>query len=211
MAIKIITKTTEDKLTSESHWWGFPDLPEGVDFPVIPDQADDIDNQGEDLLTFICQIKLEDIAPYDHENLLPHQGMLYFFAALDYSLGNMEANSNPIGFWPESSYKIIYTPDITKLHTHKVVWEDGTNACLPAESMCFENVEDSECNHKLLGVPFFDEVREENPGCISLLQLDEDDRWRLRFYDCGMLNFLISKEDLASCRFDKVRLYLHCL
>lgn len=211
MAIKIITKTTEDKLTSESHWWGFPDLPEGIDFPIMPAQADEKDDEGEDLLTFICQIKLEDIAPYDRENLLPHWGMLYFFAELDYFLGNMEANSNHIGFWSESSYKVIYTPETTRLYTHKVVWKDGTDACLPAESMSFENVKDCEYNHKLLGIPFFDEVREENPGYISLLQIDEDERWGLRFYDCGMLNFLISKEDLGAKRFDKVRLYFHSL
>ena len=34
-------------------------------------------------LTFICQIDCEDIAPFDKEGLLPHEGMLYFFAAID--------------------------------------------------------------------------------------------------------------------------------
>ena len=66
-------------------------------------------------------------------------------------------------------------------------------------------------NHKLLGMPFFGEVRDEAPNYLSLLQIDEDERWGLRFYDCGMLNFLISKEDLAAKRFDKVKLYFHSL
>lgn len=75
MAIKIITKATKDSLTAKSHWWGFPDLPEGIDFPTMHQQAY---NKETDLLTFICQIKLEDIIPYNSESQLPHQGMLYF-------------------------------------------------------------------------------------------------------------------------------------
>lgn len=60
-------------------------------------------------------------------------------------------------------------------------------------------------------MPFFEEVHEAAPKYISLLQIDEDERWNLRFYDCGMLNFLIRKEDLAARRFDAVRLYFHCM
>lgn len=143
MAIKISTKTTADTLISKSHWWGFPDLPDGMDFPTMSSNAGERcnENEGEDLLTFICQIKLEDIAPFDSANLLPHQGMLYFFASLNYFLGDLEAFVECIGFWPESSYKVIYVPAADGLHTHKVVWSDGTDACLPAESMCFEKTE----------------------------------------------------------------------
>lgn len=213
MAIKISTKTTADTLISKSHWWGFPDLPDGMDFPTMSSNAGERcdENEGEDLLTFICQIKLEDIAPFDSANLLPHQGMLYFFASLNYFLGDLEAFVECIGFWPESSYKVIYVPAADGLHTHKVVWLDGTDACLPAESMCFEKTGEYDDNHKLLGMPFFEEVRDEAPNYLSLLQIDEDERWGLRFYDCGMLNFLISKEDLAAKRFDKVKLYFHSL
>lgn len=211
MAIRISTKTAEGALTSKSHWWGFPDLPEGIDFPAMPDDANKDNGGGEDWLTFICQIRLEDIAPYDCENQLPHQGMLYFFASLDYFLGDLEAYNGHIGFWPENTYKVIYSPKTNGLHTHKVVWEDGTDACLPAEAVSFEKTGVCDDNHKFLGLPFFEEVREEAPGYISLLQIDEDDRWGLRFYDCGMLNFLISQEDLAARRFDRVRVCLHCM
>lgn len=211
MAIKISTETTDAALASKSHWWGFPDLPDGVDFPARNAAQADDDDEGEDLLTFICQIRLEDIAAYDPENLLPHRGMLYFFAALDYFLGDLDAESGHIGFWDEDLYKVIYVPDAEELHTHRVVWDDGTEACLKGESMRFVNVADNDSGHKLLGIPFFEEVREEAPGYVSLLQVDEDERWGLRFYDCGMLNFLISKKDLKERRFDKVRLYFHSL
>ena len=84
MPIKIISSQTEEDLKFKSHWWGFPDLPDGVDFPLLPEEEDDsYEGEGELLLTFICQIKLDEIARYDKENLLPHEGMLYFFADLD--------------------------------------------------------------------------------------------------------------------------------
>ena len=48
----------------------------------------------------------------------------------------------------------------------------------------------------LLGQALQDEVREQHPGKISLLQIDEDDRWGLRFYDCGMYYFMMKPEDI---------------
>lgn len=86
-----------------------------------------------------------------------------------------------------------------------------TPACLPAEYIGYDETDEEDYGHKLLGVPFFDEVRDEAPGYVSLLQIDEDDRWNLRFYDCGMMNFLMSREDLAARRFDNVKLYVHCM
>ena len=44
---------------------------------------------------------------------------------------------------------------------------------------------------------------------LSLLQIDEDDAWGLRFFDSGMLNFMISPGDLAARRFTAVRAWLH--
>ena len=61
----------------------------------------------------------------------------------------------------------------------------------------------------LLGEPYLEEVREAMPGLVPLLQIDENDDWGLRFFDCGMLTFMISPEDLAARRFDRVRAYLY--
>lgn len=209
MAIKIITKQTGESLKAKSHWWGFPDLPSGIGFPLLAGGV--CDDEGEDLMTFICQIRLAEIAESDTENLLPHEGMLYFFADLDYFLGDLEAPCEGLGFWREGTYKVIYSSDIELLHTHIVVDENGNDACLPAEAIGYGEADDEGYGHKLSGAPFFDEVRDEAPGYVSLLQIDEDDRWNLRFYDCGMMNFLISREDLAARRFDKVKLYVHCM
>ena len=76
-SIKICLEKADEDLFMKSKWWGNPDLPEGFDVP--------------DDLTFICQVRCDEIANYDEENLLPHKGMLYFFAAIDYYFGNFDS------------------------------------------------------------------------------------------------------------------------
>ena len=205
--IKITTQKTDADLFGQSKWWGFPDMPDYLDYPEIPvnDEGDEYD----DPLTFICQIRCDELAPYDVENLLPHEGMLYFFAALDYFLGNFDAISNPgMGSWDAPYFKVLYAPSCKDLHTHRIVCEDGSPFGLPAESIAFSYDSEPEYNTRLLGEPYIDEVREDMPGLISLLQIDENDDWNLRFYDCGMVNFLISKEDLLNRRWQNTKCYL---
>lgn len=71
----------------------------------------------------------------------------------------------------------------------------------------FENCKDDADGHKLLGRPFFDEV----PSGTSLLQIDEDDDWGLRFFDSGMINFIMDSNSLAHKDFSKTELYFHTL
>jgi len=206
--IRLSFKNTADDLFGKSKWWGFPDMPEDLDYPEVP-----VNEDGEaydEPLTFICQIRCEDIGPYDPEGLLPHSGMLYFFGAMDYFLGNYDALLSPgLGEWSSRYFKVLYAPSCEGLHTHSIVYDDGTPACLPAREILFNA--DTESESRLLGEPFFEEVRGEMPGLLSLLQVDEDDDSDLRFFDCGMLNFLISPEDLQARRFSRVRCYLHSL
>ena len=204
-AIKIETSPTEKDLTNKSHMWGFPDLPLGVTFPCYKES----DDEYEDTLTFICQIRMEDISAYDTDNLLPKTGMLYFFGMLDYFLEESDDSPEGLGYWSENSFKVIYAPDCSDLHTHKVFYEGGVPACLPAEEMIFSEAGERDHGLKLLGKPFFEEVPQR--GYVNLLQVDEEDRWHLRFYDMGMINFLIKKADLKAMNFDNTKLYMHCL
>ena len=49
MAIKINIIPTSEDLAGKSHWWGFPDLPEALEWPC---------NEDGDLLTFFVNIQL---------------------------------------------------------------------------------------------------------------------------------------------------------
>ena len=206
--IKIKTEPSEDVLYGESKWWGFPDLPDELDWPTV--KADDDGEEFDDPLTFICQIKCADLAPFDPEGLLPHEGMLYFFGALDYFLGDMDAFTAPgMGEWPSEYFRVLYSPVSEGLNTHTLFYdeEDEIPACPAPERIVFSN--EGESFTWLLGEAFAEETREALPGYVSLLQIDENDDWGLRFFDCGMLNFMIKPADLAARRFDKVKAWLY--
>lgn len=205
--IKITTSPTEDPLFGQSKWWGEPDMPETLAYPeaLVTEDGD----SWQDPLTFVCQIRLEDIAALDPEGLLPHEGMLYFFAALDYFLGDIEAPSYPgMGQWQPQHFRVLYAPSCEALHTHHVFAADGTPANLPAEAITFTASDADNDGQRLLGLPYIEDVREAMPGMLSLLQVDEDDRWGLTFHDCGTLNFLIRPDDLKRRQWDKVACYL---
>lgn len=206
--IGIDTAPSAGDLKGCSKWWGFPDLPEEMDWPSVP--VNDDGDEYDDPLTFICQLRCDELAPYDPEGLLPHEGMLYFFAALDYFLGDLGGICPGLGGWEAPYFRVMYSPSCENLHQHSLFYEDGSPAVLPAEEIRFSRVgEGEDCYTRLLGYPFFEEVSGELPGMVSLLQVDENDDWGLRFFDSGMLNFLIAPEDLAARRFGAVKAWLH--
>ena len=201
MAIKINIQPTSEDLAGKSHWWGFPDLPEAMDWPCGDD--------GETLLTFICQIRLEEIAALDPEGRLPHKGMLWFFADLDYFLGDLDAPCGGSGEWTAGSFRVLYSDDSSDLHTHEYYYEDSEPAVLKAEEITFETTSETDFGFKLLGMPAMTEGYEnENEGLMSLLQLDEEERWGLRFFDCGTVNFMVPT-DRQRDDFSEATFFLH--
>ena len=172
--IRIETHLADGPLTGQSKWWGEPDMPEELDWPTVMVRDEDGESY-DDPLTFVCQIRCADIAPFDPDGLLPHEGMLYFFAALDYFLGDLDTPAYPgMGEWKKEYFRVLYSSSLDQLHTHH------------------------------LNYP----VRQEMTGWLSLLQVDESDRWGLTFHDSGMLNFLIRPEDLQQRRWDQTTCYL---
>ena len=183
-------------------------MPEWMDYPELAVTDDD----GEvwyDPLTFVCQIRCEETASLDPKGLLPHEGMLYFFAALDYFLGDIDTPAYPgMGQWQKDCFRVLYSPTCDDLHTHHIVDEDGQPATLPAEALTFTACSADDDSIRLLGTPYINDVREAMPGMLSLLQIDESDRWNLVFHDCGMLNFLIRPDDLLARRWNQAECYL---
>ena len=206
--IRITTHPADNPLFGQSKWWGQPDMPEELDYPEVP-MMDDDGEEFLDPLTFICQIRCPDIAPFDPDGLLPHDGMLYFFAALDYFLGDIYNSDSPgLGLWMKKYFRVLYSPSCDNLHTHSIVYDDGTPVGLPAEAISFCLCTENDDSNRLLGLPYLEEVKEQMPEMLSLLQIGEEDRWQLRFYDCGMLNFLITPEQLRQRQWDKTQCHL---
>lgn len=203
MAIGLKFKPTTEELTAKSKWWGAPDLPADWEYPC----------QDGNPLTFVCQIRCEDLAAVDSEGMLPHSGMLYFFAAIGEYVNKLdiaEGEHNGLGEWGEDAYKVLYTPTCDDdLVTYKILYDDEEPAFLPAEEIIFERVDDNYDSFKLLGRPYYEEIAEQYPDHLSLLQIDESDEWGLMLYDCGMVVLLAKPEDIKAQRWDNVLCYFH--
>ena len=203
MAIRLTVKETDRVLFCGSKWWGDPDMPEAMEYPMTEDYP----------LTFVCQINCEDIAKFDPEGKLPHEGMLYFFAALDQWLGYESPLENGIGEWPKGHFVVKYAKEVNfeTFRSCIMVDEDDNPITEPEREIEFSECADDADGIKLLGVPFYEEIRMEYPDMINLLQLDEDDELCMRFYDCGMVNLLMKESDLKFKNWKKTKAYLHSL
>ena len=194
-----------------SKWFGDPNMPENMQYPTV-----EVTEEGETYdypLTFICQINCEDIAPYDKEGRLPHEGMLYFFAALDEWLGYESATHNGLGEWPKGEFVVKYTKSINFETFQSCILVDDEDQPLtdPELEIVFSECDDAADGIKLLGVPFFEDVRQQYPDMINLLQLDENDEIGLRFYDGGNLNLLMKESDLKFRNWKRGKAFLHSL
>lgn len=214
MAIKITLQETESELFCASKWWGDPDMPADMQYPMI--QATEDGETYEYPLTFICQINCEDIAPYDKEGRLPHEGMLYFFGNIDYFLGYDAPVQSGLGRWEKGMVAVKYAKHVNMETFESYVMLDDEDNPLTAKPLkiTFSECEDTDDGIKLLGLPFFEEVRDENPDAVNLLQIDGIEgagEQVLRFYDEGMLNILIKDSDLGFGNWKKAYGFLHSL
>ena len=128
MAIKIKLESTETELFCSSKWWGDPDFPVDMEYPTCPAEED-----GETFdypLTFVCQVDCEDIVPLDPENRLPHEGMLYVFAALDAYAGYESPIANGPGEWPKGQV-MEYPGQRVQIDVKYV-----PQACLVGDAVC---------------------------------------------------------------------------
>ena len=190
-------KKSDEDLFMQSKWWGNPDLPEGVDAP--------------DCLTFVCQIRCDQIAAYDKDNLLPHKGMLYFFAELDYYFGDFDAYCPQDFYWDSDDVKVMYIEDIETPNFEEVIAVDEDDNPLALEPLAIEFAvgDDLFMGNKRLGSPTnreWEDWEEPCTGWTELLQIDSDDYegGSLNFMDWGMLHIIIDPEDLKNKNFDRV-------
>lgn len=202
MAIKIKLSETESRLFCCSKWWGDPDMPADMQYPMY------IGEDGEEYpLTFICQIDCADIAETAPDTILPKEGMLYFFAALDEYLGYEVPFHLGLGDWPKGTVKVKYTKSVNPETFESFIMVDENDEPLTAAAlkMEFSVCDDEEDGLKLLGVPFNGDVRDSHPEEMNFLQVDSEDETLdgVHIYDCGMFNILLSKDNIENARWSR--------
>lgn len=190
MAIRLTLNKTERILFCGSKWWGDPDMPENMQYPVMQ-----VTEDGETYdypLTFVCQINCEDIAKYDKEGKLPHEGMLYFFAAVDDYIGYESPVENPMGEWPKGRFVVKYAKTINfeTFQTCMLVGDEDEQLTEPELEITFSECENDEACIKMLA-----EVAGE-PDHISLLQLNSDSQGGIDMQN-RTVNLIIKESDLG--------------
>ena len=194
MAIKLTLNPTERILFCGSKWWGDPDMPENMQYPTIT-----VNEEGETYdypLTFVCQINCEDIAAYDPEGRLPHEGMLYFFAALDKWLGYDSPTTNGAGEWSKGHFVVKYAKTINfeTFQSCMMVDDDGEALTEREMEIVFSECPDDENCIKLLGSASSADVAAKYEGLENLLQIVRDTNLDVEFE--GQLNLMIRPSDL---------------
>ena len=189
MAIKLELKKTERILFCGSKWWGDPDMPENMQYPTM-----EVTEEGEKFdypLTFVCQINCEDIAPYDKENKLPHEGMLYFFAAIDDYIGYESPVQNPDGEWPKGRISVKYAKSINfeTFQTCVLVGDEDEQLTEPELEIVFSECGDDEPGIKML---CNDSIQPEH---LTLMQMVSDTVSGLNLQD-KKISFIMKDSDL---------------
>ncbi len=202
-----LSKPFEKLPATASRFWGNPAMPEDLDWPgYTDDDGDELD------YVFVCQINLEEFAPYDTDHVLPSSGLLLFFAKIDHYLGHFEYESVGGSVSPVEAVRIIYLPSTDGLVEKVLV--DETDTPVSPEELQIDFTYD------------FDPLRDEDTCLFArpdhrewetwdypyedwliLLQVDSFSGmdFNLNFMDFGVLDFLISPQDLRKADFSNVR------
>ncbi len=189
-----------------SRFWGNPDLPEEMAYPMYKDE------EGEDYpYVFICQINLAELYAFAPGNPLPDKGLLLFFAKIDHYLGYM-GDSELSGFISDpSEVKVLYLDNTESLREVVLVDDDGQQMSPEEMEIKFSwNHAHLNDDHALFAEPShrpwetWDHPFED---WTILLQIDsfEGADFILNFMDFGVLDFLIPPEALHNRDFNNVR------
>lgn len=201
MAIKLTLKKTERILFCGSKWWGDPDMPENMQYPVM-----EVTEDGETYdypLTFVCQINCEDIAKFDNDGRLPHEGMLYFFAAMDDYIGYESPLHNPSGEWPKGRLVVKYAKSINfeTFQTCMLVGDEDEQLTEPELEIEFSESDDSSEGIVLLA------DNSDMPDHIRLLQICSDSTGNIDMGN-GKLDIIIKESDLKFQNWKKAKAIL---
>ncbi|MBR1707192.1 MAG: DUF1963 domain-containing protein [Bacteroidales bacterium] len=200
MAIKIQLERVETELFCSSKWWGDPDFPTDMEYPAVR-----VEEDGETYdypLTFVCQVDCEDIAPFDPEGRLPHEGMFYVFAALDAYAGYESPVPNGPGAWPKGQVVVKYTRHVNfeTFRACMLVDDDDAPLTEPALKMTFGTCADDADGTRLLGDA-------SSAGLAGFLRI-ADGTGGLRFPDGAALELSYTPSDLEKGFWRRVQGFL---
>lgn len=202
-----LSKPPKKQDTGASRFWGNPDLPIGKEYPMY------IDEDGDEYpYFFICQINLAEIAPYDTDNLFPHTGLLSFFAKIDYYMGYTDVYGDICGGISDNdAVKVMYFPTCDNME-EVVLLDDNNEQSAPTELQIqfSHSIEPLSDEHALFALPThrpWETWDYPFENWQILLQIDScsGDDFNLNFLDFGVLNLLISPEDLKKRCYNNVR------
>ena len=203
----VLSKPFGKLATGASRFWGNPDLPDGVPYPMY------IDDEGDEYpYYFVCQLNLAELAVFAPNNPLPKTGLLSFFAQIDHYMSLFAATDGIKGYVSEpSAVKVLYfssTEDMREV----VLLDDDDEPVAPAEMQIgfARRVAPLADDHALFAEPTHREWETWEPPYEAwqiLLQIDSfaGMDFNLNFMDFGVLDFLIAPDDLRQHRFDNVR------
>lgn len=203
----VLSLPSEKMEQCASRFWGNPDLPEGTDYPMY------IDDDGDEYpYFFICQINLAELAGVDADNPLPKTGLLSFFAKIDHYMGLYSATDIVGGsISPADAVKVMYFPSCDNMDEIVLLDEDDTQVAPAEMRISFRHSVPALSDEHILFAPpahreweTWDEPFED---WEILLQIDSFSGmdFDLNFMDFGVLDFLISPEDLKNRDFGNVR------
>lgn len=209
---------------------GLPDLPAGVAWPSY-DEEDEYRDEGDPPLpfSFLAQVRLAEVAPFDEEQLLPKVGMIYFFYRPDLD------DASRVLFFPTPDLVLRRAelppelpPDQVYRETEVVphpewtvpTWEEpGLEDSLVSEHLdLWHQLEDKVAEvqglpwhavskHRLLGYPQLLQAPSLAEGCRLLLQVDADyngsgEGNRMMWGDLGTVYYIIAEQDLRAHKFE---------
>lgn len=165
MAIRIDINEGHPNLFCDSKWWGDPDMPEDMEYPMLDGEP----------LTFICQLSCYDLEALDPENILPHDGMLYFFGAIDDILGYETEYKHEAGIWPKGHALVKFTKTVNMETFKSVILMDDEDKPInqKAQPLSFNSCADDFGGFRILG--------DAPEGYVNLLRIPIDPQRTLVF------------------------------
>lgn len=187
MAIKIDIVDAHPYLFCDSKWWGDPDLPEETPYPMVDGLP----------MTFISQVSCFDIEKLDEEEMLPHEGMFYFFADLDEFI---DGAPKGIVELPKGSFTVKHAKAINMetFKTIELLDEDDEPIAPKAYPVELSRADDAAGGTMMLSEALPQPIKDAVPEAISLLSFT---------FGATRLHFVYTRKDLGFGNWKRARLF----